>query len=220
MRSEDQQRRIEGTIEECSVFWTLSGIPRAEVDEMEEELREHLGAAASDGKPVEAVVGDAPRAFAASWAEENRPARPLAARLAGWLLTSSTAAAAVFAAHHLFDWTPIFPVHWQDLALILLAATVARLYLSPQLVTRWLFAGRWGYTAAGILVAACVVTAAVALTLAPEGPPLLRWPWYATLGLIGATLALYRLTPDPTAPLKEQRGTDGSDAPRGPATGR
>src|SRR5215472_8396349 len=67
------QRQIADLVRACVGYWELRGVAREHITEMQLELQQHLQQAVSDGKPLEAVVGPHPAAFAESWAREMRP---------------------------------------------------------------------------------------------------------------------------------------------------
>jgi len=64
----------------CERYWRRTGVPQAAIEDMRLELRQHLEAALSDGKTIDAVVGPSLTDFAEAWATEYRrtPAPDLA----------------------------------------------------------------------------------------------------------------------------------------------
>ncbi|MGI9604336.1 MAG: NfeD family protein [Acidimicrobiales bacterium] len=60
------------TLEDCVRYWASTGVPASAVDEMRQELDEHLRAIEADGRQVDAVVGADVSGFAESWAAERR----------------------------------------------------------------------------------------------------------------------------------------------------
>ena len=76
------QRQIADLVRACVGYWELRGVAREHLSEMQLELEQHLQQAVSDGKPLEAVLGPHPAAFAEAWAREMRPPR-LARRCQG-----------------------------------------------------------------------------------------------------------------------------------------
>ncbi|GMQ86068.1 MAG: hypothetical protein BMS9Abin07_1640 [Acidimicrobiia bacterium] len=61
-------RTIEQVLSGCTRVWEASGVPDQTIADMRTELHAHLDAAASAGKPVDAVVGTDLNSFAAEWA--------------------------------------------------------------------------------------------------------------------------------------------------------
>ncbi len=59
-------------VDSCVLYWRETGVPHRATDEMRLELEEHLKAATSDGRTVQAVVGSSLPEFAESWAAEFR----------------------------------------------------------------------------------------------------------------------------------------------------
>ena len=77
MSTEEQRdpmtEEIALTVMQCVFVWESDGVPAEQIEEMSEELTEHLLAAARDGQPVEAVVGGDVGTFANEWGAPHRP---------------------------------------------------------------------------------------------------------------------------------------------------
>lgn len=65
--------QITDLIEACARYWELRGVAKKQRDEMQLELEQHLTQAVRDGKPLQAVIGSNPPAFAEAWAREMHP---------------------------------------------------------------------------------------------------------------------------------------------------
>ncbi|NOK58769.1 MAG: hypothetical protein GFH27_549301n204 [Chloroflexi bacterium AL-W] len=55
---------VNEVVEACTLFWIGREIPRSTVDDMSNELRDHLYAAVQDGKSVTDVTGHDLQTFA------------------------------------------------------------------------------------------------------------------------------------------------------------
>lgn len=64
---------VERLVEDCVRYWSETGVPRKEVEEMRLELSQHLAAAVADGREPATVVGPSVAEFAAAWADARRP---------------------------------------------------------------------------------------------------------------------------------------------------
>src|SRR5215472_1807156 len=75
MHKADQhiRQQIADLVEACAGYWELRGVALESSTEMQLELEQHLQQAVADGKPLEAVLGPNPAAFAEAWAREMRP---------------------------------------------------------------------------------------------------------------------------------------------------
>ena len=73
MNYEDQQEQAELVVIECEGYWRASGISPRKIEEMKEELGNHLQEALLDGKPVEFVIGDDTFVFAEEWGRPHVP---------------------------------------------------------------------------------------------------------------------------------------------------
>lgn len=80
------QQQIADLVDACAGYWELRGVAQANRDGMQLELEQHLQQAAYDGKPLEAVLGPHPVAFAEAGREKCTPAsvRESAASFLGW----------------------------------------------------------------------------------------------------------------------------------------
>lgn len=64
---------IERLVEDCVRYWTETGVPRKQVEEMRLQLTHHLSEAAAEGREPGTVVGPSVAEFAEMWAAEYRP---------------------------------------------------------------------------------------------------------------------------------------------------
>lgn len=109
----------------CELHWGVSRTPEPRVEEMREELHQHLHEAVRDGKPVESVVDDDVLAFAESWAREDRPSWPMYRRVAWFGHLTLVMMSVVVTLMHPVPWDLAVPVGWSEAALLLLTAGVA-----------------------------------------------------------------------------------------------
>lgn len=63
---------------QCELHWHVRRIPDQKVDEMRDELHQHLREAARDGKPVETVVGEDVAACRDYWKRNGVPGARIA----------------------------------------------------------------------------------------------------------------------------------------------
>jgi len=75
LRIRDREDIVD-VLAQCGFPWLVRRIPEQRVDEMRDELHQHLREATGEGKPVESVVGHDVLAFAESWARVDRSSWP------------------------------------------------------------------------------------------------------------------------------------------------
>ncbi|PLS86395.1 MAG: hypothetical protein CYG60_07470 [Actinobacteria bacterium] len=85
MRVKDQREKAKEALDLCEMHWIATDVPVEKIEEMRDELYEHLQEAIHDGKPVEAVVGTDPIAFAEDLAAPVRPRKSPSGRCWAWL---------------------------------------------------------------------------------------------------------------------------------------
>ena len=98
------------TLMTCVFHWRMRDVPDARIEEMEEELGDHLREAVENGRSVESVVGDDTVAFAEEWAKEARSERSFLgwALEIGWALVFGVVFTATV--YHLFTRSLTFEV--------------------------------------------------------------------------------------------------------------
>lgn len=198
MEVKANEERISRTIYECRLYWIRSGVPRRKVDDMLSELERHLREAGEDGKPVDAVVGEDAKAFAKSWAEENRPPRELGKRLLIFA-TYFAISIVVFAAFtHLWYRALSFSV---DLGMLLPVwifafsiASVSGLFPAVT-VLEHLEPRRKRHLVVVFLSLATVLvpTGVVVLAFGSRNATLFEWSWSATMVSVLVALLIYGL---------------------------
>lgn len=200
-RSNDEQ--IARTVYECELYWIRTGVPRRETNDMLSELERHLREADKDGKPIEAVVGGDVKAFAESWAEENRLPGELGKRLLIFAnyLAISTPIFATFT--HLWYRTLSFGVDLWMLLPVWTFAFAAAMNLFHTLTMLEHLRPRWkrylalvGLSSVTVLVPVGII----ALTFGSKNATLFDWSWSATMISVLLALLIYelrrRLVPD------------------------
>src|SRR6266568_2794305 len=196
MHKADQhtQQQIADLVDACAGYWELRGITRASSTEMQLELEQHLQQAVHDGKPLEAVLGPHPLAFAEAWAREMHPRvfRGGAAAIRGLVyvlsIVSTTALLSQLLAH-----SPSFTFSMLAAYLLIGSGLLALLFrlggfLSPRISTR---AGREALLLAGVVLAVLVLRLAgmkVNWSMA-----LLSWSWPVTIVLLVLAAFLFSL---------------------------
>lgn len=193
MRTEGQRQeeRIRDALDMCEIHWITTEVPVEKIEEMRDELWEHLREAVRDGKTVESVVGDNPVFFAEEWAAPVRPPKPLLWKVSGWVSVNLSYAAFLLVVGHVWHWSPDFPVtpflYLNAIGMMLL--TSLAFGMGPPMSAGLRFEGtpfRQALLVGGLtaLAAAAVVGVNVAVNLAVGGwgvSPLYHWSWPATL---------------------------------------
>jgi DNA-binding ferritin-like protein (Dps family) len=190
-RTDDPEGEILEAVLDCRWQWSAKGVPEGEIEEMSEELEQHLREATRDGRPVSAVVGPDVSAFARRRAEESGATvdpspETLKDRLLGWVLSFSACATVLAAFFHVLEWTLYVPVAWVAGMYLLL---LTMWFLGDPIERLLVVARRWQRTpwksmlAAGALTMALVAVSSVfAFFFMVVGPRLpFQWPWYATI---------------------------------------
>lgn len=201
MELERVENRISKVVEGCETYWSLSGVPRASIDEMKSELEQHLREATAEGKTVEAVTGSDIDSFANSWARENQATRSPGWLLLDWAAALTGSAAAILAMQHIFFLSPSIPVSWMTFVSVLLPAT-GMILLSSRKILASLTSVRSGwkrelfeFTVAILFIALPIILSVYVLSVAPT--PLFVWPWPATLllAVLSVSTLTFRRTP-------------------------
>ena len=161
------------------------------------ELERHLREADEDGKPVETVVGENVKEFAASWAKEQRPPRELGKRLL-ILISCLAIAVPVFAAlTHLWFWTLSFDVDlFPILSIWVFALSIASASgLFPALAVLEHLKPRWKRNLGVVVLSAATVLVPVGIVALMFGKNamLFHWSWSATLISMVVALLVYRI---------------------------
>lgn len=191
MRIEDQQEKVKEALDMCEIHWVVTEVPVEKIEEMRDELWEHLHEAVRDGKTVESVIGDNPVFFAEEWAAPIRPSKPFLWKISGWVAVGFSYAAFLLVAGHVGHWSLAFAVtpflYMNAVALMLVSALAFG--MGPPMSAGLRFEGS-AFTKALLIAAVTVLTAAaviginVAVNLAlhaGSAPLLHHWSWPATL---------------------------------------
>jgi hypothetical protein len=154
------QQQIADLVRACAGYWELRGITREHITEMQLELEQHLQQAVSDGKPLEAVLGPHPAAFAEAWAREMRPrvlrggARVLRGLVYALSVVSSSALLSQLLAHAPAFTFTLFAAYMLAGSGLLALLLQFGGFLAPRISTR---AGREALLLAGIVLAVLVL---------------------------------------------------------------
>lgn len=188
------QQQIADLVDACAGYWELRGVAQASRDDMQLELEHHLQQAACDGKPLEAVLGPHPVAFAEAWAREMHPriCQGVGSILPGLVyalsVVSTTALVSQLLAH-----TPLFTFTLFAAYLLLGSGLLALLlqlggFLSPHIRTR---ARRATLLLAGIVLIVLMLRAAgIRVNWSME---LLSWNWPMSVFLLILAVGLFSL---------------------------
>ncbi len=187
-------QQIADLVEACVGYWELRGIAPKNSHEMQLELEQHLQQAVSDGKPLEAVLGPNPLAFAEAWAREMRPRfwKGGSAALRGLAYTLSIVSTTALVSQLLAQ-SPAFTFTLFAAYLLIGSGLLALLlqlggFLAPRIGTR---AGREALLLAGVVPAVLVLRLAgmkVNWSMA-----LLSWSWPMTILLLALAAFLFSL---------------------------
>jgi hypothetical protein len=188
------QRQIADLVRACAGYWELRGITREHITEMQLELEQHLQQTVSDGKPLEAVLGPHPAAFAEAWAREMRPrvlrggARVLRGLVYALSVVSSSALLSQLLAHAPAFTFTLFAAYMLAGSGLLALLLQFGGFLAPRISTR---AGREALLLAGIVLAVLVLRLA-GLTV-NWSTALLSWSWPVTIVLLVLAAVLFSL---------------------------
>lgn len=109
LRANSQQDRIAETLDMCELHWMATEVPVANIEQMRDELHQHLREAVEEGKSVDAVVGGDVIAFAEEWAAPNRVPKSPRWKILGWTHAFSGYALLLLIVGHLLNWSLAFP---------------------------------------------------------------------------------------------------------------
>lgn len=204
---------IEAVVTDCVCYWVLKGLPRARIDEMEAELRQHLTAAVNDGKSLDTVIGDDLRTFAEDWAEAVREPKPVRYRMLNWAYVLFVSLIPVLLEVIIDAHSLTVPIYLGTLLLyaimVLVPSVLFALPISPRL---WLEKAPGARRVVGIGLIAMVVVAVCtySLTTVLSRSPLFYLPAPATVALFVGAGVVCRgaVKRDPTAPKAAQNIVD------------
>ena len=200
MRTEDQQKKVKEALYMCEIHWMMTEVPVEKIEEMRDELQEHLHEAVADGKTVESVIGNNPVFFAEEWAAPIRQPKPFSWKLTGWVSLSFKYAVLVLVLGHVWHWSLDFPVtpfvYLNVIGLMLISSLTFG--MGPPMSSALRFEGsplRQALLIGGImaLCAAVVVGTNLAVNLAVgagDVSPLYHWSWPATLIVVAVVFVV------------------------------
>lgn len=192
MRIRDREDIVD-VLAQCEAHWLVNRIPEARVDEMRDELHQHLREATRDGKTVESVVGDDVLMFAESWVQESRPAWPMYRRVA-WFGDLFATMVAVFAVlMHLLWWDLAVPVRWSEAALLLVTGGICGVSAARVRGLGSAWQASWPVVIAASLLIAGAAWGLSELTTGQRNGVVLVWPWYWTAAAAALAVALGRI---------------------------
>ena len=187
MRVKDQWEKAKEALDFCEMHWIATDVPVEKIEEMREELYEHLQEAIRDGKPVEAVVGTDPIAFAEEFAAPVRPRKSLKWKVLGLVTPQAGYAVFLLLIGHLWHWSLDFPVT----PFVYMFALGAMLFSSLDFGMRMPLSASLRFDGPPLRQAVIVVlittiaaAAIVGINLAVnfgDASPLSHWSWRATL---------------------------------------
>lgn len=195
-RSSADEDHIAGTVMTCIAHWRMRDVPDDRIEDMREELEDHLREVSDRGGTVESVVGDDTTAFAEEWAREARSERSFL----GWTLEVGDALAfnvvLVATAYHLITWSLTFEVVAALSVMVLVLAWFAVDLRISGLAKK--DGKRFGWKSFfkglalmplfwGPFLVAWAVTG-------ERGAELFEWHWTYTLAALGIQIVLGRLS--------------------------
>ncbi|MDP9458464.1 MAG: hypothetical protein M3Q60_22400 [Actinomycetota bacterium] len=187
MRVKDQREKAKEALDLCEMHWIATDVPVEKIEEMRDELYEHLQEAIHDGKPVEAVVGTDPIAFAEDLAAPVRPRKSPKWKVLGLVTPQIGYAVFLMLLGHLWYWSLDFPVTPLMYAFALIAMLFSSLDFGMRMpmATSLRFDGppvQQAVIIVGITIsaAAAIVGVNLAVNFGDAGP-LSHWSWPATL---------------------------------------
>ena len=183
------------TLGACIFLWRMRDVPDARIEEMEEELGDHLREAVENGRSVESVVGEDLDAFAEEWAKEARSERSIL----GWALEigATLAIGVVLTAivYHLFTWSLTFDVvAWLSVPVML--GLYPRFYFRTGGVAAHNPRNSWWVALVRALALQPVFVGPFFISWAVTGERnavLFEWNWLYTLAALVAAVVLDRL---------------------------
>ncbi|MEM8534690.1 MAG: hypothetical protein AAGF95_27860 [Chloroflexota bacterium] len=189
---------VDKVVEACTLFWIGRNIPRATVNDMSGELRDHLYAATQDGKSITDVTGTDIQAFAAEWGQPYVQTPTLQNRVVSWMAQSMSLALGIACFRHLYEASLVLSIYLSDIIVLLILLLVPfpiRMITdwAPPLRQKW-----WQHTeivaalitmgTIGLLAGSTFVAQQIALQ------PLFTWPWWLTVATLGIASLLVALT--------------------------
>lgn len=197
----ERQSTINQVIEACEVYWLLNRLPRATVNEMGRELRDHLNAAVDDGKLITDVVSTDLEAFAASWQEAYPRPKPAMDVLGTVAIALANGLVGILTFQHLVNRAWTFPVSWMEILLVMVIAVIPLVVIQPGVLLKEMRSWPLQMLAWSLMMLAVVVPALLS-RLRPQ--PLFLWDWPLTAGVVMVasvlTVALLRI--DPSGPRR------------------
>ena len=187
MRVKDQREKAKEALDLCEMHWITTDVPVEKIEEMRDELYEHLQEAISDGKLVEAVVGPDPIAFAEELASPVRPRKSLKWKVLGLVTPQTGYAVLLLLLGHLWYWSLDFPVTPLMYAFALGAMLFSSLDFGMRMpmATSLRFDGpplQQAVIIVGIAMSAAVVIVGINVAVNfGDAAPLSHWSWPAPL---------------------------------------
>ena len=187
MKVKDQQEKAKEALDLCEMHWIATDVPIEKIEEMRDELYEHLQEAIRDSKPVGAVVGTDPIAVAEELAAPVRPRKSLKWKVLGLVTPQAGYAVFLLLIGHLWYWSLDFPVTPLTYAFALGAMLFSSLHFGMKMPmsTSLRFDGPplWqAFIIVGIAMLAAATIAGINLAVnVGDAAPLAHWSWLATL---------------------------------------
>ena len=177
----------------CEAHWLATGVPVDSVEQMRDELHQHLWEAAHEGKPVEAVIGGDVLSFAEEWAAQTRAPTSLKWRVLGWTRVISGYTLLLLLVGHLLDWSLTFstPPITYLYGFVAISLSLVWFHSMPLAAPLHLEGSPLQQIAFCVGAALCTMGILVAINLLTgfgDPAPLSDWSWTGTLVVLVISL--------------------------------